>query len=159
MSHLPHTFRLATSSNDGLHWKLPRNCSVTPRQMLVLFLSLCGVSLAVAGFFWTQGATLVLPFTAIELFAVGTAFLVYARHATDRELISICQGRLVVEQESAGRTLRREFSRYAVRVEAPQERDWLIEVHGSGQMVRVGRFLRADLRPVLLREIRMALKS
>lgn len=153
------TFRLATPSADGVHWVLRRNCSVTPRQLVALFLSLCCVSLGVAAFFWSQGATLVLPFTAVELLAVGLAFVVYARHATDRERISFSHGRLVIEQESAGRLLRCEFARHAVHVAPPAHRDQLIEVRDSGRLVRVGRFLRPDLRPVLVREIRIALKG
>jgi uncharacterized membrane protein len=142
-----------------MHWMLRRNCSVTPQQLLWMFLSLSGVSLGVAGFFWTQGATLVLPFAAVELVAVGTAFLVYARHATDRERISLSDGRLVVEQESAGKTLRCEFARHAVQVVPEVGGDRLIEVHSGGRTVRIGRYLRSDLRPVLAREIRMALKG
>ena len=159
MSHFPNTFRLATVSSDGMHWMLRRNCSVTPQQLLRMYLSLSVVSMGVAGFFWAKGATLVLPFAAVELVAVGVAFLVFARHATDRERISLCDGRLVVEQESAGKTLRCEFARHAVHVALQVDGDQLIEVHEGGHSVRVGRYLRSDLRPVLAREIRMALKG
>lgn len=142
-----------------MHWMLRRNCSVSPQQLLWMFVLLSAVSLGVAGFFWSQGATLVLPFTAVELVAVGTAFLVYARHATDRERISLSDGRLVVEQETEGRTQRCEFAGHVVRVEPPVEGDQLIAVHGGGRTVRVGRYLRSDLRPALAREIRMALRG
>lgn len=159
VSQIHNTFRLATVSADGMHWMLRRNCSVTPQQLLWMFVSLSGVSLVVAGFFWSQGATLVLPFTAIELVAVGAAFVLSGRHATDRERISLSDGRLVVEQESAGRTLRCEFARHVVRVESLVGGDQLIEVRGDGRSVRVGRYLRSDLRPALAREIRLALKG
>ena len=65
------------------------------------YASLCVVSLGIAGFFWVQGAVLVLPFAVAELAAVGFAFLAYARHATDGERISLQGRRLVVELESA----------------------------------------------------------
>lgn len=159
VSQVHNASPLATRSADGMHWLMRRNCSVTPRQLMAMYLSLCCVSLAVAGFFWSQGATLVLPFAAVELMAVGLAFLVHARHATDRERVSFGQGRLVIEQESAGRLQRCEFARHMVRVNPPLERDQLVEVRGGGQMVRIGRFLRADLRPVLAREIRTALQD
>lgn len=159
MSQVHQPLRLATPSVDGVYWLLRRNCSVTPRQLMAMYLSLCGVSLLVAGFFWSQGATLVLPFAAVELVAVGLAFLVHARHATDRERISFRQDRLVIEQESAGCVQRCEFARHAVQVESPFGRDQLIEVRGNGQRVQIGRFLRADLRPALAREIRIALQD
>lgn len=157
MNQVHNACGLATHSADGVHWLLRRNCSVTPGQLVVMYLSLCTTSLAVAGLFWFQGATLVLPFAAMELVAVGWAFGVYARHAADRERISCGHGLLVIEQERAGRLERCEFACHAVRVEALPGRDQLIDVRGGGQNVRIGRFLRSDLRPVLAREIRAAL--
>lgn len=148
---------LATVSDEGTRWLLRRNCSVTPGQLAGVFAALSVVSLLVAGFFWFMGAKLVLPFTAVELVAVATAFLVYARHATDRECISLSAGRLVVEQELAGKTRRCEFASHGVRIEPRLDGDRLVELRGGGQVVRVGRFLRSDLRPVLATEIRRAL--
>ena len=68
--------------------------------------SLCLVSLSIGSVFWIWGAKLVMPFVGLELVAVGLAFLVYARHATDGEHISLEGGRLVVELENAGRLQR-----------------------------------------------------
>ncbi len=159
------SFRFATRSaigdaNDvGLQWLLRRNCSVTPVQLLALFMSLSVVSLGIATFFWFQGAKLVMPFAWIELIAVGIAFLVYARHARDGEKILLQGGQLVVELEIAGRLERAEFNREWVRVE-PQDGDGsLIEVSGHGRTVRVGRHVRPELRPALAREIRYALRG
>lgn len=148
---------LAKVSDDGMHWMLRRNCSVTPSQLGWMFVLLSGVSLSVGGFFWSMGAKLVMPFTLIELAAVATAFLVYARHATDLECISISGGRLVVEQERAGKVRRCEFASHAVRIEPKADGDRLIELRSGGQSVQIGRFLRSDLRPALAREIRRAL--
>ena len=136
---------------------LRRNCSVTPGQLGGMFVMLSGMSLAVGGFFWFMGAKLVLPFTVVELVAVATAFLIYARHATDRERISLSGGRLVVEQERAGKVHRCEFLSHAVRIESRKDGDRLIELRSGDQSVQIGRFLRSDLRPALAREIRRAL--
>jgi uncharacterized membrane protein len=146
-------------SEQGMEWSLKRNCSVTPAQLGYLYVSMCILSMGVAGFFWSQGATLVLPFAVLELVAVGTAFLVYARHATDNERIWLAEGRLVVEWETAGRSSRCEFAREWVRVEPRSDAGQLIEVRGGGRSVRVGRFLRSDQRPLLAREIRLALRG
>jgi uncharacterized membrane protein len=142
-----------------MEWRLRRNCSVTPAQLGILYASLCVLSLGVAGFFWTQGATLVLPFAALELLGVGAAFLVYARHAADGERVWLMGRALVVEQETAGRLKRCEFARDWVQVEAARGAPSLIEVRGGGQAVHIGRHLRAELRPVLAREIRQALRG
>ena len=126
---------------------------------MTLFVSLCVVSLGIATFFWFQGATLVMPFAWAELLAVGTAFLVYARHARDGEKISLQGARLVVELETAGRLERAEFNREWVRVEPISGDGSLIAVSGQGRSVNVGRHLRPELRPALAREIRRALRG
>ena len=146
-------------SHAGVQWLLKRNCSVTPSQLLGLFLSLSVVSLGIATFFWFQGATLIMPFAWAELLAVGVAFLIYARHARDGEKISLEGGQLVVELETAGRLQRAEFNREWVRVEPKDGDGSLIEVSGQGRSIRVGRHLRPELRPALAREIRFALRG
>jgi uncharacterized membrane protein len=163
VSHVSQAFRFATAPGQNgqaqqvVQWLLKRNCSVTPAQLAWLYVSLCTVSLGIAGFFWWQGATLVLPFACLELMLVGTAFVVYARHATDGERIVLDGVRLVVELESAGRMERAEFNRQWVRVEPSHVDGSLIEVSGRGRSVSVGRHVRPELRPALAREIRHAL--
>ncbi len=158
-------FRFATlpaqggHSHDAVQWLLKRHCSVTPAQLGWFYVSLCVVSLSVAGFFWLQGATLVMPFAWLELLAVGAAFLVYARHAGDLEKIVLQGGQLVVELETAGRRQRAVFNREWVRIEPEDGDGSLIEVSGQGRSVRVGRHVRPELRPALAREIRWALRG
>jgi len=41
---------------------------------------------------------MVLPFTCLEVLALGVAFFVYARHAADYERIVLAPRRLVVER-------------------------------------------------------------
>lgn len=165
MAFATSSFRLATLRADGddaspvVQWLLRRNCSITPAQLARLYLSLCVVSLGIASFFWVQGARLVMPFAWLELIAVGTAFLVYARHACDGENIILQGSQLVVELENGGRTERAEFAREWVRVEPRSGDGSLIEVSGQGRSVVVGRHLRPDLRPALAREIRIALRG
>jgi uncharacterized membrane protein len=146
-------YQFAQESGPAIQWQLRRNCSVTPAQLGWLYLSLCVV------FFWVHGATLVLAFAGLEITLVGLAFLAYARHATDGEWISLQGTRLVVEKESAGRRERAEFSRQWVRVEPKSGDHSLIELSGQGRSIEVGRFVRPELRQVLAREIRRALRS
>jgi len=128
-------YQFAQVSGPSISWRLRRNCSVTPAQLLVVYLMLCGVSLAIGVFFWMQGATFVLGFAGLELLAVGAAFLVYARHATDGEWISLQGASLVVERETAGRRERAEFERQWVRVEPKAGEHSLIELSGRGRKV------------------------
>jgi uncharacterized membrane protein len=158
-------FRFATApstgrhSHDAVQWLLKRHCSLKPSQLGWFYLSLCVLSMAIATFFWLQGATMVMPFAWLELAVVGVAFLVYARHATDGERIVLQGGQLVVELEHAGRLQRAEFNRAWVRVEPRYGDGSLIEVSGQGRSVQVGRHVRPELRPALAREIRFALRA
>lgn len=152
-------FRFATVSGQSIHWFLKRNCSVTPSQLGWLYASLCVVSLGIGTVFWLHGAPMVLPFAWIELVAVGAAFVLYARHATDGERIALQGGRLVVELENGGHCERMEFLPHQVRIEPQASDRSLIEVSGQGRSVKVGRYVRPELRAALAREIRMALRG
>ena len=143
----------------SMQWLLKRNCSITPSQLGFFYLSLCTLSFAIAGAFYWVGAWIVMPFACLELLAVGYAFLVYARHASDVEKIVLRDGQLVVELETAGRLQRSEFNREWVRVEPKSGDGSLVELSGQGRSVRVGRHLRPELRPTLAREIRLALRE
>ncbi len=109
--------------------------------------------------FWLSGVWVILPLTGLELIAVGFGFLSYARHATDGEKIFLKDDRLVVELENAGKLERAEFRRDWVRVEPKSGDRSLIQVSGQGRTIHVGRFIRPELRPLLAREIRMALRG
>ncbi|NJS35526.1 MAG: DUF2244 domain-containing protein [Brachymonas sp.] len=152
-------FRFATEAGGHLHWRLLKNCSVTPMQLGLLYVSLCVVSLGIATMFWFQGAKMIMPFAWAELAVVGIAFFVYARHATDGERLMLQDGQLVVEQSHAGKISRSEFKRETVRVEPYVHDQSLIELSGQGRRVHIGRHIRPELRPHLARELRMALRT
>jgi len=88
---------------------------------------------------------------------VGTAFLVYARHALDGERIWLEGSVLVVESENAGEMVRREFQRAWVRIEQVAHGQAMIEICSHGQRVLVGRFVRKELRQRVAAELRLAL--
>jgi len=156
----PRAWRFGTQTDiDGVEWVLKRNCSITPRQLFGVYLSLCALSLAIAsGFAWV-GASPVLAFAGVELLLVGAALLVYARHATDHERITLAGQALCVEHQHGTRTERSEFRAERVRVEPLSSDRSLIEVGAQGRTVRVGRYLRPDLRPSLAQELRAALRT
>lgn len=142
----------------AVEWKLRRNCSLTPRQLLGFYSVLCGISLAVATFFWWQGARMIMPFAWIELLAVGAAMLAYARHATDSESIALRDDRLTVELASGNRLERVEFQAQWVRIGPGPADGSLVELWVPGQRIAVGRYLRPELRPQLANELRAALR-
>src|SRR6267142_420414 len=159
----PSAFRFGHESSEtaggwAVEWKLKRNCSMAPRQLLGFYAVLCGISLTVASFFWWQGVRMVMPFAGVELLAVGVAMLAYARHATDRESIALRDGCLTVEHASGNRLERVEFQPQWVRVEPEVGDGSLIELSGQGRRIAVGRYVRPELRRQLADELRMALR-
>lgn len=143
----------------GVQWVLRRNCSVTPRQLMVVYLSLCLFSLVIAaGFAWT-GAPVVLAFAGLELGLLGLALLVYARHALDGDVLTLSGPLLAVEQAHGSRTLRTEFRAEWVSVEPAHGEGSLIQLSGQGRRVRVARFLRPEVRAELAQELRLALRT
>ena len=152
-------FRFATVQGQSIHWFLRKNCAMTPAQLGWAYMAICCVSLSISGMFWLAGVWLILPLAGLELMAVGLGFLSYARHATDGERILLQDDYLVVEFENAGKLERAEFRRDWVRVEPKSGHRSLIQVSGQGKTMDVGRFIRPELRPLLAREIRMALRG
>jgi uncharacterized membrane protein len=148
------------SPADGgsVHWILNRNCSLSPRQLLTFYASLCLLSLSIAGVFWIRGATLVMPFAGLELLSVGAALLMYARHAADSEAIRLQPGRLVVRRVNGAQTDEVEFAPAWVRVEPESGDRSLVELSGQGLRISVGRFVRPELRRQLADELRWALR-
>jgi uncharacterized membrane protein len=142
-----------------VEWLLKRNCSITPRQLFAVYLSLCVVSLLIALAFTWHGAAPVLAFAAVELVLVGSALLIYARHAADHERITLAGSALSVEHQFGAHTERVELRAPWVRVEPLSSDRSLIEVASDGRRARVGRYLRPELRPWLARELRAALRS
>lgn len=148
----------STAGERSVQWLLKRNCSASPRQVMVFYASLTVLSIGIGAFFWIQGATLIMPFACLELVALGFALMLYARHATDREIIRLQSGHLVVEHVSGRHVERAAFLPQWVRVEPAHGARSLIELSGQGQGICVGRFVRPELRRQLADELRWALR-
>ena len=137
---------LPAGGAQAMQWVLRRNCSLTPRQALGAYALLSVVSLLVGLGFWLAGAPVVLFFTALELLALAAAVLVYARHATDRETITLDNQELAVEHHHGPALLRTTFRSAWVRVEPRAGQGSLVELSGDGISTCVGRYLPAGLR-------------
>lgn len=144
---------------DGLQWILRRNCSFTPAQLFGAYASLCVLSLAIALAFTWQGASPVLAFAGVELLLVGLALLVYARHATDHERITLAGNALCVEHRHGRQAERTQFRAAWVRVEPRHGEGSLVELSGDGRRSCVGRYLRPEMRTPLACELRAALRA
>ena len=150
--------RLDNAVAPGMQWQLKRNCSISPRALLIVYLSLCAVSLAIAGGFWWVGAPPVMAFAGLELALVGAALTVYARHATDHETITLAGRELAIEHRCGACVERTRFRAEWVRVGPARDDGALVEVCGEGRRACVGRYLRPEWRPQLAQELRLALR-
>lgn len=160
---LPAAWRFGRESDPSgsewsVEWLLKRNCSITPGQLFAVFGALCVLSLTIAAFFWWQGAAMVMAFASVEMAAVGIAFLVYSRHATDHENIALRKGLLTVAHTSGNTVETAEFAPEWVHVEPVTGDESLIEVSGQGRRIEVGRFVRPELRRQLANELRLAVR-
>jgi uncharacterized membrane protein len=147
-------------------WLLKRNCAVTPRQFVGFYLFLSCVSFTIAAIVALTGAWMVLIFTALEVLVVGTAFVIYARHAVDYEHIRLEPHRLVVEQMCASRMTHYEFNPRWVRVEVGFDasarpgvpwtaaRHARITLHAAGRAVEIGQHLALEQRARFAQDLR-----
>ena len=149
---------LEGSSTAGMQWVMRRNCSITPRQLVAVYLSLCVVSLGISVAFWIVGAPAVLAFAGLELLMLGAAFALYARHATDCETITLAGRELAIEHRYGQGVERASFRAEWVRVEPASDDGSLVEVSGEGRNTRVGRYVRPEWRAQLAQELRLALR-
>jgi uncharacterized membrane protein len=150
--------RLEDSAVQGMQWVMKRNCSITPHDMVIVYLSLCVVSLAIAGGFWWAGAPTVMAFAGLELALLGVALVAYARHATDCETITLAGRELAIEHRCGVGVESSRFRAEWVRVEPARDDASLVEVSGEGQRACVGRYLRPEWRAQLAQELRLALR-
>lgn len=146
-------------SQHQQEWLLKRNCSLAPRQLAGLFCSLAVLSLAIGVAFALLGAWLVVPFACIEVLALGAAFLVYARHASDYERIVLSDECLVVETRQAERVRRERYDRAWIRVVYTGARRELIRLVIAGAQVEIGRHVPESERPRLASELRAQLNG
>jgi len=143
----------------SVQWLLRRNCSLTPQQLGIAYLALCAVSSLVAGLFLWQGVPFVAAFAGLELMAVGVAMLLFARHAADREALTLVGGSLLIEQWVGPRVERTHLAADWLTVEPAAGQGSLVQITGRGRTVRVGRHLRPELRAEFAEELRLALRQ
>lgn len=139
-------------------WDLRRNCAIAPRQLGFFYAILCATSLAVAIGFTLRGAWVVLLFAVLEMSAVAIAFLIYARHATDREHIAMLDDYLLVELIQAQEIRQFKLDLRSVRIAVQETNKGLIGIEALGTRIEVGQFLTEWKRREFVLELRQELQ-
>ena len=86
------------NSENGYRFILSPNRSISWSELIVFYLFTCLVALAIGLFFTFQGLWLVLPFSGLEMLALGIALYLTSRRVYRHEVITLNQGRVRVEK-------------------------------------------------------------
>lgn len=139
-------------------WNLRRNCSLTPRQVGIAYAVQCTLSFLIAFMCALHGAWQVFIFSILEMLALGSALLIYGRHATDREHIRLTDGCLLIERINAGKIEQVQLDPGWTRVAPPKRYQDLIGLESHGKRVEVGRFVTNDKRKQIAKELQSHLQ-
>jgi uncharacterized membrane protein len=74
------------------------NCSISWRELVLFYVFTCLVLLAIGIFFTLQGMWLVLPFSGLEMLALGYALYLTSRKVYRKEVITLDRRRTRVEK-------------------------------------------------------------
>jgi len=133
------------TNSDEYRFVLSPNCSISWRELLFFYLLTCAVALAVGLFFTFHGLWFVLPFSGLEMAALGTALYLTSRKVHRREVIILNPERTRIEKGLRRIERSWEFSTPWVKVidDCPEglraKRTLAIGV--SGERIEVGSFL------------------
>jgi uncharacterized membrane protein len=139
-----------------------RNDSLGSRGRWRIFAALCATSLGLALVFAAVGAWPVLPYSALEMAVLFTAFWCIGRHAGDWERLRVEGDLVIVERECAGVLTRHEFNRCWTRLESERGTTGpalRLALCSAGKRVTIGAELTPLQRERLARELRRALAA
>jgi len=147
-----------TATESGFRVVLKRNCSISPRGLLLVFALLAALAMAIAAVFAALGAWLILPFAGLEMLVLYLAFREIGRHAGDYERIAIGRDRVRVESCETGQLSHDELSRYWARVVASRDGRYLA-LRSHGRELAIGRHRSDEQRLELARALALALRG
>jgi uncharacterized membrane protein len=86
------------NAGDCYRFVLTPNCSISWPELVAFYLFTCLVALAVGLFFTLQGLWLVLPFSGLEMLALGLGLHLTSRKVYRREVITLDRDRTRIEK-------------------------------------------------------------
>lgn len=145
------------ATRAGFRVVLKRNCSISPRGLLLAFALLAALALGIAAAFAALGAWLILPFAGLELLLLGAAFWLTARHAADYERLERARDRLTVDVSEGERLRSYEFDARRLRVRLGESGRVLLDAPQA--RLEIGRHLDAASRAGFAAELGKRLQS
>lgn len=132
---------------------MKRNCSFSPKQVGLFYLSIVCFSLLVGTYFLLIGVWMVIIFTSIEILALTIALYVYARHALDYERITISGKLLLFERSWGGKIQQQEFNTIWTRLVRGESTGKDLALKTSTKEVPIGFFIGVNEREQFVKEL------
>lgn len=149
---------IGVKTDHGFEFFLKRNCSISPTQLAIIFIFLGLISIFIGIIFYLIGATLILPFSFLEILALGAAYFYNALHANDYEFLSVDSKNVYFESKFGLKSRQENFLKSLVRI-LPSDQNNLINLSQGQRNVHFGKNIHTRLRSLLEIEIKQALKS
>ncbi len=132
---------------------LSPNCSITWRDLVLFYLFTCVIALAIGIFFLVQGMWLVLPFSGLEMAALGACLYLTSRKVYRREVITLDHERTRVEKGVRRVDESWEFETAWLRLiderSGVNQRDRRLAIGSHGNYVEIGGFLGCEEKDAL----------
>jgi uncharacterized membrane protein len=144
---------LGQSHGAAWVWHLKRNISISPVAMALIFLGLGFVSLLIGAGFYFAGATLILPFSLVEIAALVLAYIYNAIHANDYEKLTVEGNSLKIESKVGLKISEMQLVRSLTRVDTLSHLNEMVQLRQGSIHAVFGKFVHANLRPLLAKKI------
>ena len=148
---------LGGPENAGGSFVIKPNQAISWQSLVLVYTGIATVTFTIGVSFYLIGLTLVLPFSGIEILALGAAFYLTAWRGGVQEVIIISKETIVIERGRQYPESRETFPRAWVRVVI--ERSWnswypsRLLIRSHGRAVEVGTFLNEEERCRLAEEL------
>lgn len=86
------------NSRNSIRLVLTPNCSISWRGLVMFYIFNCAVALAIGLFFTLQGLWLVLPFSGLEMLALGAGLYLASCKSYRQEVITLDRRRTRIEK-------------------------------------------------------------
>jgi uncharacterized membrane protein len=149
---------IGVKTDYGYEFYLKRNCSISPIQLAIIFILLGIISIAIGVIFYSLGATLILPFSFVEVIALITAYFYNALHANDYERLRVDNKNVYFESKFGLKYREENFLKSLARI-LPSDHHHLINLSQGQRNIHFGKHIHTRLRSFLEIEIKQALQS
>lgn len=132
-------------SGNRYRFQISPNCSISWRELLAFYLLTCVIALGIGIFFTLAGMWLVLPFSGLEMIALGTVLYLTSRKVHRREVITLDPDRVVIEKGISRIDQSWEFETVGTRLidekNGPRGSRRKLVLGAHGNYVEIGEFL------------------